>query len=104
MSSRYNLVETSNVTTRPSGTILGECVPVKRAIEAALQLYGVQDLARVTRSDYSHIHGEFVVTIEFPETRYHRFLAEPRHARAVAEGVMREYERDYPGRLPAREP
>ena len=67
-------------------------------------MHGVQDLVRVTRSDYSHIHGQFVVTLEFPEARYHRFLAGAGQARAVAEGVMQEYDRDYPGNLPTREP
>ena len=80
--------------------MLGDCVPVKRAIEAALQLHGVQDLVRVTRSVFSDIHGQFVVTLEVPEAKYHRFLAGPGQARTVTEGVMREYDRDYPDRLP----
>lgn len=77
---------------------------MKRAIETAIQFYGAQDLVRVTRSVYSHIHGLFVVTLSFPEQRYYRQLSGPRQARAVAEGVMQEYNRDYPGNLPAREP
>lgn len=81
--------------------MLAECVPVKRAIEAALQMHGVQDLARVTRSVFSDIHGQFVVTLEFPEAKYHRFLVGPGQARTVTEGVMREYNREYPDRLPA---
>jgi hypothetical protein len=81
-----------------------ECLPVKRAIEAAIQMFGFQDLVRVTRSDFSHIRGEFVVTLEFPEKKYHRFLSGSKQARAVTEGVMQDYERDYPGNLPAREP
>jgi hypothetical protein len=63
-------------------------------------MHGVQDLARVTRSVFSDIHGQFAVTLEFPEAKYHRFLAGPGQARAVTEGVMREYDRDYPDRLP----
>jgi hypothetical protein len=82
----------------------GQCTDVKRAIEAAIQFYGFQDLVRVTRSVFSHIRGEFIVTFDFPEQRYHRFLHGPSKARTVAEGVMQDYNRDYPGNLPAREP
>lgn len=54
----------------------------------------------MTRSDYSEIHGQYIVTLSFAERRYHRWLDGPKQARTVAEGVMQEYEREYPGLLP----
>lgn len=81
-----------------------ECVRVKRAVEAALQYHGLQDLARVTRSVYSHIHGTHVVDVELMGRTYHRRLEGPRDAHAVTEGVMQEHAGIYPGEIPTREP
>ena len=94
------MVELTEVRTGSDGEISGDCVPVKRAIEAVFQAYGIQDLARVTRSVFSDIHGQYAITVTFAERKYHRLLSGPRGAKAVAEGVMREYTEDYPGQLP----
>jgi hypothetical protein len=95
-------VDLSEITTGSSGGIAGDCIPVKRAIESVFQAYGIQDLVRVTRSDFSDIHGQYVITASFGGVKYHRFLNGPKDAKAVAEGVMAEFERDYPGQLPTR--
>ncbi len=62
-------------------------------------MWGAQDLARVTRSAFSEMHGTFFATIQFPDKRYHVSLTGLREAKAITEGVMRDYERDHPGSL-----
>lgn len=96
---------TEVVTGGDDGARPGTAIPVKRAIESVLTMLGAQDLARVTRSAFSEMHGTYFVTIQMPETRFYLELRGPGEAKAKVEGVMRDYNRDYPGRFfAAREP
>ena len=74
-----------------------EAVQVKRAIEDAIAQAGIpRDLVRVTRSVYSDIRGEYVVTVDAAGEKSSHWLRGPREGKAVAEGVMQAYYRRFP--------
>jgi hypothetical protein len=88
-------VELSSISSYSEGSShhQAESRNVKRAIEDAL-LFNCgmsRDLARVTRSVFSELHGKYVVTVEVAGEKYHRWLMGPHEAETVAEGVMQDY-------------
>ena len=65
-------------------------------IRNALKTYLDPDVARVTRCDYSHLHGRYFCTVQIDGRDYQCSLASAAQARSVAEDVMTRAFADFP--------
>ena len=87
-------MEISRVETASEGrSNIDDCSKLARAIEEAVARQGLPpDLARVTRSVFIDIRGEYAVTVTLSGEKHSFRLAGLGDAESVAEGVMRAYE------------